>query len=139
MDNRESEILPANIPDVAHDDDDAPDVGLSTDVIVNDHNPLQEESDLPLDDPRPSRVFYEHHMIGIAKQWNITNVLVQVPGILLINRSPTWISIQTTQLKERSVCIVSMPLACDMNLSGEEPPVTMAHDVKTAAVGNLGE
>jgi hypothetical protein len=68
MDNRESEILPANIPDVAHDDDDAPDVGLSTDVIVNDHNPLQEESDLPLDDPRPSRVFYEHHMIGIAKQ-----------------------------------------------------------------------
>jgi len=26
-----------------------------------------------------------------------------------------------------------------MNQSGEEPPVTMAHGVKTAAVGNLGE
>jgi hypothetical protein len=52
----ESEILPANIPD---DNDDAPDVGLSTEVIANDHNPLQEESDLPLDDPRPSKVFYD--------------------------------------------------------------------------------
>jgi len=51
-----TEILPANIPD---DNDDAPDVGLSTEVIANDHSPLQEESDLPLDDPRPSKVFYD--------------------------------------------------------------------------------
>lgn len=59
MVNLESETLPAVLPNVGEHVDDAPDVGLNTDVVANDLNLQEDVDDAMRDEARPSRVFYD--------------------------------------------------------------------------------